>query len=543
MPKYGGVVTIALAQDTIGWDVGDQGTRAISPGITNEDLLVLDWTKGPAGTGETKLDLRVFLIDLMTGGLATSWTIPDANTVIFKIRTGVHWALNPESEASRLVNGRELVAEDVAVAMRRSIGDPKTYYGSGFAGWLQSVECPDKYTVIIRGKDSELTRTSRIFEELCGGIRIYPPEVIAKYGDMRNWRNSVGTGPFYLTDYVGGSSLVFKKNPNYWMKNPVGPGKGNQLPYLDGVKMLVIPDNSTRMAALRTAKVDWLTDITRDDAPQLKKSTPQLGEAAYFTSGSYIAGRIDRNLPFNDVRVRRAMTMAIDQAAIVRDYYGGEAEVLWYPVAPVFPTLYTPIEKLPPEGKELYSYNPDKAKQLLAEAGYPNGFKTEVVVSTTLNYVDITTIYKEYLSKVGINLEIKAVDNTVWQSMRMGKTHNAMILGTPSMASPFEISHAVPGAAVNNIGIDDPVINAAEAGIWAYENILKPAERARLVKERAVHTIGQAYFLTFPLPFTYEMWWPWLGNYRGEIYLRFQDYYSWTYIIWYDQELKKEMGY
>ena len=88
-----------------------------------------------------------------------------------------------------------------------------------------------------------------------GLVRQMAPEVIQKYGNQLNWRNSVGTGPFVLTDFVSGSQATLTRNSSYWDKDPVGPGKGNQLPYIDGIKMLVLPDPSTRLTAMRTGKM------------------------------------------------------------------------------------------------------------------------------------------------------------------------------------------------------------------------------------------------------------------------------------------------
>ena len=75
---------------------------------------------------------------------------------------------------------------------------------------------------------------------------IYPPELWEKYGDLTDWRNSCGSGPFILKDFVPGSSAYLERNDNYWETDPVGPGMGNPLPYLDGVEYLIIPDLSTK---------------------------------------------------------------------------------------------------------------------------------------------------------------------------------------------------------------------------------------------------------------------------------------------------------
>ena len=103
--------------------------------------------------------------------------------------------------------------------------------------------------------------------------KIVPHEVVDEYGNLRDWRNSCGTGPFMLVDYIKGSSWTVERNPNYWGNDPIHPE--NKLPYLDSVKCLIIPDTSTMMAALRTAKIDQL-EVGWEEAGSLMKSNPEL---------------------------------------------------------------------------------------------------------------------------------------------------------------------------------------------------------------------------------------------------------------------------
>ena len=97
---------------------------------------------------------------------------------------------------------------------------------------------------------------------------------------MALWRNAVGTGPFILTDYLSGSAATLVKNPDYWATDPVGPGQGNQLPYIDGIQYLIIPDVSTRQAALRTGKKAG--DTATYEAPNGSSITVEIVEAIPF---------------------------------------------------------------------------------------------------------------------------------------------------------------------------------------------------------------------------------------------------------------------
>ncbi|MBI2829577.1 MAG: hypothetical protein HYX81_00290, partial [Chloroflexi bacterium] len=232
---------------------------AITAFMTNERLLVGDWAKGPAGgfgSNETDWTVPSDRMNLKTGQVTESWDIdlgPELSSVTWHIRKGMHWALNPNSEASRLVNGRELTAEDVLFSLNQVATDKRAYiYRTLPELRAAKITQPDQWSVKIEIKtDTFYTALTRFGDY----VEIVPPEVVKKYGTMTDWRNSVGTGPFMLTDFVSGGSATLDRNPNYWMKDPIGPGKGNQLPYLDSVKILIIKDLSTLYAALRTAKI------------------------------------------------------------------------------------------------------------------------------------------------------------------------------------------------------------------------------------------------------------------------------------------------
>ena len=111
-----------------------------------------------------------------------------------------------------------------------------------------------------------------------------------------------------LTDYVNASSLTFARNPNYWRTDPIGLGKGNQLPYAESVKILIIADASTRLASVRTAKNDVMHLVNWEDAASIQSTTPQLKYKKYLAEAANgIFMRTDKpELPFKDIKVRRA---------------------------------------------------------------------------------------------------------------------------------------------------------------------------------------------------------------------------------------------
>ncbi len=397
----------------------------------------------------------------------------------------------------------------------------------------------------MKGIDTEVCRTSSAFTYFAFEHSVFPHEVLEKYGNTLDWRNTVGTGPFFIKDYVSGSSLTYVRNPNYWEKDPVGSGKGNQWPYLDGVKMLVIPDYSTQLSALRTGKIDKIGDlgvITREDTKVLKEARPQLLWDRQLITPVAVFLRADIK-PFNDIKVRRALNMAIDKKAIVRDYFGGEAEALDPPARPgEHAAIYTPIEQLPESARELYEYSPDKAKQLLSEAGYPNGFKFSVLIKK--DYSDMMSIFKDYYAKIGVQMVLDLKDDGVWSSLRRSHAYEYAVCTTWA-ARPYDMRYFVTevGGAYNYIMITDPHITNLYGKVWQFENINNQAERDRLAKEATIYTISQAYYIDIPSPYQYDAWWPWVKNYygvRGKSQSCFNECVRW---IWLDQELKREMGY
>ena len=164
--------------------------------------------------------------------------------------------------------------------------------------------------------------------------------MVDKYGDMKDWKNSVGTGPYMMTDFISSSSLTYSRNPNYWQMDPLHPK--NQLPYPDGYKELIITDSSTQQAAFRTGKIDIMSNmsggLTYDDFQAILSTNPKSQYVE--TSGSHPAlwGRMDKtDLPFKDIKVRQALNMAINKQDIVDSYYKGHAD-LFSPIYPNNPT-------------------------------------------------------------------------------------------------------------------------------------------------------------------------------------------------------------
>ncbi|MFC1900017.1 ABC transporter substrate-binding protein [Chloroflexota bacterium] len=542
-PKYGGSFTWFLTMDVMGFDpIMRLQMECKSLWMTNEELMTGDWAKGLAGTGETDWTSGfIGRVELQTGSLAETWETPDDETIVFHIRPGVHYGLDPDSEASRHVNGREYTAEDAAYSIDRNFNTSTAYsYGAYTrAGYgPTSIKVIDKYTVEIKVPQ---TMHGLMFLVIGDNMFQVCRDVTEKYGDQSDWKNQVGTGPFFLADYVPGSSLTYKRNPNYWRHDPLHPE--NQLPYIQTMKTLILPDKSTQQAALRTGKIDRMSAIDWEDAEFLIKQSSDLNYKTVVTSPQLLVGRLDKDLPFNDIRVRRAMNIAVNQQEIVDEYYGGNAELFAvpFPPTPTHSQIFTPLEEQSEEVQEMFTYNPDKAKELLVEAGYPDGFQTYINCSQT--YVDYVSIVREYLLDVNIDMEIKPLESGVMRSVSRGRTHEEMILkGCVDYSFPFRMLMLREESFDNPAYFEDPFTResyeASNAVIGKND-----AEANRIIKEVGKFSLEQAWAIWMPARHTYTMWWPWIQNYHGESTLGYDGQNLYAYYIWTDENMRRSMGY
>ncbi|MFC2070065.1 ABC transporter substrate-binding protein [Chloroflexota bacterium] len=544
-PEYGGTVNVLQNQEASTFDecAGGMSGTAWTLNLTNEEILEGDWSKGQAGTGEFLWTTggAVTRMDSKIGRLAESWEIPEVGHIIWNIRQGVHFALDPDSDASRLVNGRELTAEDIVYSVERYKSCPKNTMS--FSDMKHTVlTAPDKWTV-------DVTIPPQMFpemERLGDWCSIIPKEVVEEYGDMVDWKNSVGTGPFMLKEYIVGSSATLDKNPDYWQKDPVGLGKGNQIPYIDTVKILVVPDTSTQMAAIRTAKVDRLA-VLWSDAGNLKQTNPDLLYKKFSADGGLtMSMKLDNpELPFQDKNVRHALLMATDFETIVDDYYEGDAQILTFPFPYIegYENAHLSLEEAPAEIQELYSYNPTKAKQLLTDAGYPDGFPTKITCRNIPAEVDYLSIIKDQWSKVDVDLTIEPVDTGAFFSLWVTRAWEEMgYCGMIYVGNIYLGWHLAGPLNTNASMIDDPLAWECKNQMGAL-GMTDTNAADRIHKEFMPYALDQAWAIPAPWPSQYCFWWPWLKNYHGENSIGSGNLNLWTKYAWIDQDLKESMGY
>lgn len=374
---------------------------------------------------------------------------------------------------------------------------------------------------------------------------LYPRSLGDRDG-FGTWKDAFGTGPYVITDYVPAASLTFKRAPNYTYRkfDPFHPE--NRLPYPDGFRWLVIPDLSTRLAALRTGKIDIVDTVDLEDAETLWRFNPELQwRVRPPGSGPALALRNDV-APFSDVRVRRALMMAINHDEMVQHLYGGKATKFYWPTFPGQPMdIYVPLEKMPPDAQELYEYHPDKARQLLAEAGYPDGFKVTVQVSSVDTVgINMVQVVKEYFAKVKVDLSFEIKEAGVYSSISRAQTYKQGLVMTVNGYHTYNWYNTKPGHVIGNTGlVDDPVANHYME-VQSKNLLFNPEEWVRMWPEATEELQKKAFYIMTPMPNQYNFWQPWVKGYYGEMYPEPGPGGSQELAIgglWIDQDMKKAM--
>jgi peptide/nickel transport system substrate-binding protein len=416
--------------------------------------------------------------------------------------------------------------------MHRLRESPKI--GSTRFDWWDEWVALDKYTVVLK-----LNKFNGNWGYLVGWgafIQIVPPEL----GDkevIKDWRNACGTGPFILADYVPGSSITYVKNPDYWDTTLID-GKEYEIPFVDRVVVPFFPDASIRYAALRAGKVDIVQAVAWQEWDSLAETNPELKFSRYLASGGYVIPvRHDRE-PTDDVRVRKALSMALDRQSMIETLFGGNGVILNRPANMFETTVYTPLEELPPDVAEQFEYNPEKARQLLADAGYPNGFKIEVMHYSGLE--DLASLVKAQWEEIGVEAVINPVDNAVFYSKFYAKEHENALLQWRGIPSAFveERTFSTPEQ-IWNPSMYDNAEYQAKYDQMRFET--DDAARDVLIKELAVKLLSDIYMIVLPGSYTQTYWQPWVKNYFGETVVGYQEYGPVLAHVWLDLDLKQQM--
>jgi peptide/nickel transport system substrate-binding protein len=285
--------------------------------------------------------------------------------------------------------------------------------------------------------------------------------------------------------------------------------------------------------------------IDARDVEGIKKSCPDLKWSRSLTLGGFMVSLRMDTKPFDDIRVRRALNLAVNQQEIIDTLLNGEGELINYPFPNYFKDVYTPYEDLPKTAQELFTYNPEKAKKLLAEAGYPNGFTFKAQIANTSQIgLDIGAMVVAYLAKVGVTLELQTMDYPSYLSMMLKKKHGPGYFFSNDHGNPFATirKNFVTGQTWNPYMMADKYVDETFFKTVEDPN-LSPEEGYAVMKKLAVYCMDKAPAIWLPGGYFYNAWWPWVKNYYGELRVG-----AWRpgpifARIWVDEELKKKMGY
>lgn len=362
--KYGGTITLALSAIA----------KNIDPikytGIYEGDII--------ANIADGLIDYNTELTELVPK-LATEWSASeDGKVYTFKLRDDVYF------QKGKFQDGRKMVAEDVKYSLERSAKESS----------LNRLECLDHVEVV---SDTELKchlkQADASFLTLLtdSGNVIVPKEEVEGHGDKFS-TNLVGTGPFRLVEWKNDSYAKLERNDKYWREKP----------YLDGVTFKFIKDQNMMVNALKTKEIQIATDVAGEGIKLIKDDKNLRLEQVPGLHVAYIYMNQVKG-PTKDKKVREAIYKAIDIEQLVKGTYLYDEAIRSYLPIPRGSWAYDKeLEKLIPE------YDPEGAKKLLAEAGYPDGFKAELYLSGSGTGVKVATIAQQYLKEnLNIELDIK----------------------------------------------------------------------------------------------------------------------------------------
>jgi peptide/nickel transport system substrate-binding protein len=400
-PQRGGTVTVAMRSDPTGWD--PWGSQRGNDPVRIPVEMVFSPLITPAANTDGKCEV------IWEGDLAESWRLVGDNAVEFKIRPGVKW----QNKAP--LNGRELNVDDVVYTLEERV--KKGSAGGTFpvGPVYEGAEATDKSTVLVHLKQP-FNFVDAFFIGGAGWI-------VAKEAagpDGKAWlekpeQSWIGTGPFMFQEYQPGVKVAFTRNPDYYKT-----GK----PYVDKIELLPMPDESTKMAALRSGVLDIYPKMGPQQAEEIKRTNPDMFVRSCLSNfGAQLKFKLDRP-PFNDLRVRQAVSMAINRDVLVKNGVQGNGAPV-YQLWPLDPEALK-LEDYPPAQRRLLEHHPDEARKLLAEAGLPAGYKTTLVWSTSYGspWNEFAEAMVTMLRDVGIDTELKIMEYGAYLGVASTTTGN-----------------------------------------------------------------------------------------------------------------------
>lgn len=447
-PKYGGVVNIATI-------AAPQLDPHRTSSIYTHAILGLVYSK--LVTYETGPDVEYTDYNVVPD-LAHDWSMSEDGLVYtFYLRDDAVWHDLPP------VNGRNVTADDVIATFERiqTLPGHQAYLLEPVA----EMEAVDELTVEFTLHEPFAPFLAYMANHF---MWILPEEAVN--GEISLEDHAIGTGPFMIEHHDQNVETIFAKHENYFIDG---------LPYLDGVHYRYIPDADTRLAAFRTGQADTTGIISPEQLDNLLRADPDLPyNENYFATQVQLFLNMTRE-PFDDLKVRQAISMAIDkQTAVDRIFGGGEISG---PVNPSMGDWALPLE----EREGLQPHDIEQAKQLLAEAGYPDGFNASLITTDAYGegVVRMAQWIAEDLREIGINIELEMLDYATFYTQRYpNKEYDMGVSFQSYLQEPDEWLHSQlhTEGSKNWFGINDPALDEM---IMEQRALLDPSERLDKVHE------------------------------------------------------------
>jgi len=418
-PKSGGVLNLMQREDPPqGFSIHETATiSTVWPGMPCFNNLVLF---DPLKKTES--------LDTIIGELAEKWSWQDNfRNLVFFLRKDVKWHDGKPFTSKDVKYTFDMVREAKDAQAKLRINPRKDWYVN-----VENIEAPEPHTVIFHLKRPQ---PSLLMMLASGYSPVYPAHV--PVAELRT--RCVGTGPFKLKEWKKGEYIDFVKNPDYFIKGR---------PYLDGLRYIPIQERGTKFAALQSGRLDvaFPGDSTKTIAEQITKAEPRIKlTIAHQNVNDNMLLNVTKP-PFNNVKVRQAISMAIDRRAAVQAVHQGGA-IVGASLAPkpygVWGLLEKDLAQLPGYGKS--ADEKARARKLLIEAGFgpANPLKVEMATRATAIYIDLAAFVISELRQVGVEATLKQIETAQWHPLATRKEYQA-------------------GPNLTGIGPDDPDANFYE---------------------------------------------------------------------------------
>ncbi len=366
-PKSGGTFVSGIAATSLHYDQHQLPGIAGAGNVYNK-LLKL-------GDGQTLMP-----------DLAEKWETPDPSTYIFHLHPGVKF------QSVAPVNGRAMTAEDVAFTINRSNTNNPAFSNRWMWTSLTSIQATDANTVKATFSGPF---APALYHFSAASMGVIAKEVVDQFGDLKDAKSRIGTGPFLLTNAQKDQALTYKRNPNYF---------DAKIPYLDGIDAPVIPDRLARTVALRTGQIDSIP--FQDGITDLEEAKRGMSDVTFDTKARESLAVLGFNhaaSQFGDERVRRAILLAVDNQALIRAAGGDGAGVVKGFVHPNGPPWALPDSEL----LQLTKQDVTEAKRLMSAAGQTAGFTFSVTVSSVdATGIDVMTVLQQQLQAINVKMTL-----------------------------------------------------------------------------------------------------------------------------------------